>query len=63
MQLLIDCLNEMVRLLALGVLRAFSDLDSLLRGLLIDLCGHCLLASVYARIHSLNQQFRMYPAD
>lgn len=44
MQQLIDCLNEMERL----------------HGLLIELCGNSLLESMYARIHSLNQQFRIY---
>ena len=29
-------------------------------GLLIELCGNSLLESMYARIHSLNQQFRIY---
>ena len=60
MQQLIDCLNEMERLHAQKNLRAYTDMDSKLHGLLIELCGNSLLESMYARIHSLNQQFRIY---
>ena len=60
MQQLIDCLNEMERLHAQKDLRAYTDMDSKLHGLLIELCGNSLLESMYARIHSLNQQFRIY---
>ena len=39
MQQLIDCLNEMERLHAQKNLRAYTDMDSKLHGLLIELCG------------------------
>ena len=40
MQQLIDCLNEMERLHAQKNLRAYTDMDSKLHGLLIELCGN-----------------------
>lgn len=57
---LIDCLNEMERVHAGKDLRAYTDMDARLHSLLIELCGNSLLESMYGRIHSLNQQFRIY---
>ena len=60
MEQLIDCLNEMERLHAKRDVGAYTEAESKLHALLIELCGNSLLESMYARIHSLNQQFRIY---
>lgn len=57
---LIDCLNEMERVHARKDLRAYTDMDAKLHSMLIELCGNSLLETMYGRIHSLNQQFRIY---
>ena len=49
MQQLIDCLNEMERLHAQKNLRAYTDMDSKLHGLLIELCGNSLLESIVCK--------------
>lgn len=60
MERLMQCLSELERAFDKKDLRLYIDLDTQLHGLLIELSGNSLLESVYERVHSVIQQFRIY---
>nr|WP_072514784.1 GntR family transcriptional regulator [Ndongobacter massiliensis] len=60
MEQLLKCLNELETLYAQNDLRAYTYVDSILHSLLIEMSGNSLLQSMYSRIHSIMQQFRIY---
>ena len=57
---LMDCLSRMERVHAENDLQAYITIDTELHNLLVELCGNSLLESMYAKIYSLMQQFRIY---
>lgn len=57
---LMDCLNRMERAHAEKNLPAYTAMDTELHNLLVEMCGNSLLESMYAKIYSLMQQFRIY---
>lgn len=57
---LMDCLSRMERAHAEKDLQAYITSDTELHNLLVELCGNSLLESMYAKIYSLMQQFRIY---
>lgn len=60
MERLMECLNELERCHVKRDLRLYTQQDSRLHSLFIELCGNSLVASVYERVHSMIQQFRIY---
>ena len=60
MEQLMACLAELERAHAQNDLRRYIDEDARLHSLLVELSGNSLLRSMYDRVHSMNQQFRIY---
>lgn len=60
MKQLMACLAQMEQAHAQNDLRRYIDQDAQLHSLLVELSGNSLLSSIYSRIHSMNQQFRIY---
>lgn len=60
MEQLIDYSVKLESAHAKNNLRLYIELDTELHNLLISLSGNSLLESLYARVHSIIQQFRIY---
>lgn len=57
---LMACLTGLERAHAQNDLNRYIDEDARLHNLLVELSANSLLRSMYDRVHSMNQQFRIY---